>query len=148
MEVEMENEEDTIVGEMERSREENILKNDEDDDDDDEEDEIPSQNLQQDDKNMTPDKSRYTSVKRAIDPSVLQSKEDPGLSSNVSFNVVVNWGEEWKICKGDAYPESVAVLEGELDIPASDFEDMLSYEEKLEFNAIISSEGDIDDFFL
>jgi hypothetical protein len=128
---------------FERSREENLLKSDGDED---EEDEINEDNFQQDSrKNSSPEKSRYTSLKRTVDPSAGQSKDDPGLNTKVSFNVVVNWGEEWKLCKGDAYPESVAALEGELDIPASDFEDLLSPEEKIEFNNLIRNEPDIEE---
>ena len=55
---------------------------------------------------------------------------------------MVNWGEEWKLCKGDAYPESVAILEGELDIPASDFENLMTKEEKIEFNSIIGKDDE------
>jgi hypothetical protein len=125
---------------FERSREENLLKSDGDEDD---EDEVNENNYQKDPKkHLSPE---YTSLKRTIDPSAMQTKDDPGLNTKVSFNVVVNWGEEWKLCKGDAYPESVAALEGELDIPASDFEDLLTDEEKIEFNNLIRNEPDIEE---
>ena len=120
--------------------ENNLLKSDDDEDDD--EDEIPpiGSSYKEDNKMRTSDNKMYSSVKTNIDPSVLTNKDSPSLNSKVSFNVIVNWGEEWKLCKGDAYPESIAALEGELDIPASEFDDLLTKEEKIELNNLIKSE--------
>lgn len=148
-----ENEEMTISeqnnpAEFGNSREENdnLLRSDEDDDDDG----LESNNKYIEEINhVSPEKSR-NKVSYSMDPkNKSKQKEDtidpsanftyclndPLLNTKVSFNVVVNWGEEWKLCKGDAYPESVAALEGELDVPASDFENLLTAEEKQEFYA-------------
>ena len=95
--------------------------------------------------NITVENKINMSQEKNVDPSAISTLNDPALNTKVSFNVVVNWGEEWKLCKGDAYPESVAAQEGELDIPASDFEDLLTYEEKLEFNSLLASDNEIEE---
>lgn len=69
-------------------------------------------------------KSKVTDLDRTSTIRIEREK-----NGNVDWNLVVNWGEEWKMYDGGVYPETILTLEGDLNISAKDFEQMLSEEE-------------------
>jgi Asp-tRNA(Asn)/Glu-tRNA(Gln) amidotransferase C subunit len=74
-------------------------------------------------------------------------------SQKVDWNMVVNWGEEWKLYDGGIYPETTLTLEGDLIIDEKDFEECLNPQEmdilrKLEVGEALDNiqEDDDDEF--
>ena len=70
------------------------------------------------------------------------AKLDRSASQKVDWNMVVSWGEEWKLYDGGVYPESTLTLEVDLVVGEKDFEECLSEKEmgilrKLEVGEIL-----------
>lgn len=57
------------------------------------------------------------------------TKLDRTSNQKVDWNMVVSWGEEWKLYDGGVYPESTVTLEGDLVIGEKDFEECLTEKE-------------------
>ena len=74
---------------------------------------------------------------------------EKGKTSKVDWNLVVNWGEEWKLYDGEIYPETILTLEGDLSVGMKDFEECLTKDElgllrKIELGENVAQGGDKD----